>query len=347
MNSSDKRFQVFISSTFRDLIEERKEVIQALLELDCIPSGMELFQAADDDQWTLIKRVIDDCDYYMVIIAGRYGSVSSRGISYTEMEYRYAIEQGKPVIAFLHQHPEKLPQDMCESDEDGKRKLSEFRDLAQNKMVKFWNNAHELGSVVSRSIVRLIKERPAVGWIRASAVSSDEANKEILRLRQKVDELEINIKRNSFNKPAGTDDLLQDNDSIPCVATVRFRKGENTKILKSSYNFEIEFNKIFGKISPRLLEETSENGIEGALDELFLEYLHPIIMEKQENADIRISGIESAHDCFQQIKVQLIALGLIVRGERKRAVSDSGNYWKLTPYGESRLIATQAMRKSE
>lgn len=57
--------------------------MQALLELDCIPSGMELFPAADDDQWTLIKRVIDDCDYYIAIIAGRFGSAGPEGKSFT------------------------------------------------------------------------------------------------------------------------------------------------------------------------------------------------------------------------------------------------------------------------
>ena len=82
----EKRFQVFVSSTFQDLIEERKAVMQALLFLDCIPAGMELFPASDDDQWTLIKSVIDDSDYYLVIIAGRYGSVDVAGVGYTEKE---------------------------------------------------------------------------------------------------------------------------------------------------------------------------------------------------------------------------------------------------------------------
>ena len=98
----DKRYQTFVSSTYRDLREERQRVIEALLELDCIPAGMELFPAADDDQWTLIKRVIDDCDYYLVIIAGRYGETGADGVSYTEKEYDYAISTEKPVIAFLH-----------------------------------------------------------------------------------------------------------------------------------------------------------------------------------------------------------------------------------------------------
>src|SRR6185437_2488974 len=97
-----KRYQVFVSSTFVDLLEERREVMQALLELDSIPAGMELFPAANDDQWTLIKRVIDDCDYYLVIIAGRYGSVGRDGKSFTQMEYEYALSRNKPTVAFLH-----------------------------------------------------------------------------------------------------------------------------------------------------------------------------------------------------------------------------------------------------
>ena len=83
----DVRYQVFVSSTFADLKDERQKVIQALMEMDCIPAGMELFPAANDEQWEFIKRVIDDCDYYILIIGGRYGSLTSEGISYTEKEF--------------------------------------------------------------------------------------------------------------------------------------------------------------------------------------------------------------------------------------------------------------------
>lgn len=73
----NKKYQVFVSSTYEDLREERQEVMHALLELDCIPSGMELFPAADEAQWSLIKGVIDECDYYILILGGRYGGLSS------------------------------------------------------------------------------------------------------------------------------------------------------------------------------------------------------------------------------------------------------------------------------
>ena len=90
---SEKRFQVFVSSTYLDLQEARAAVVSALLNLDAIPAGMELFPAADDDAWTLIEDVIADSDYYLLIIGGKYGSVDPElEISFTEREYDTAVK---------------------------------------------------------------------------------------------------------------------------------------------------------------------------------------------------------------------------------------------------------------
>ncbi len=102
----EKRYQVFISSTFQDLRNARQEVSQALLRADCFPAGMELFPAADEEQFEFIKTVIDQSDYYIIISAGRYGSIHPEtGLSYTEMEYDYAVKVGKTVIRLLHKDP--------------------------------------------------------------------------------------------------------------------------------------------------------------------------------------------------------------------------------------------------
>ncbi len=210
----DKRYQVFVSSTYEDLIEERQQVMQALLELDCMPSGMELFPAADEDQWTLIKRVIDDCDYYIVIIGGRYGSVNSSGINYTQMEYEYAIEQSKPVIAFLHKNPGKLIADKTEKDPDKAEKLAEFRKLAQNKMVKYWVSASDLGSVVSRSLVKWIKSNPAVGWVKADNIVDKDMIQENLQLRKRLEEMTKELENATLRAPLGTESLSQGDDLV-------------------------------------------------------------------------------------------------------------------------------------
>ena len=46
-----KRYQVFVSSTYKDLVEERSAVTSCLLDNDCIPIGMEQFPAMPISQW--------------------------------------------------------------------------------------------------------------------------------------------------------------------------------------------------------------------------------------------------------------------------------------------------------
>jgi hypothetical protein len=82
-----KRLQVFVSSTYTDLIEERQAAVEAILTAGHIPAGMELFAAGDESQLEVIKQWIDESDIYLLILGGRYGSVEkSSGKSYTQIE---------------------------------------------------------------------------------------------------------------------------------------------------------------------------------------------------------------------------------------------------------------------
>ena len=73
------KYQIFISSTYEDLRDEREQVVKAILEMGNIPVGMEMFSAADDSQWNIIKRYIEQSDYYLVVVANRYGSTDDKG----------------------------------------------------------------------------------------------------------------------------------------------------------------------------------------------------------------------------------------------------------------------------
>jgi hypothetical protein len=167
----EKKYQVFVSSTYQDLIDERSKVVQTLLANDCIPCGMELFPAADEDQFEYIKKMIDLCDYYIVIIAGQYGSVSTKGISYTEMEYDYAAtlrSHGKiEVLSFIHGSLGKLPGEKLESDPVKRKKLEDFITKAKaNKLVRFWKNIDELSSEVGTTLRKVMIDKPKNGWVR-------------------------------------------------------------------------------------------------------------------------------------------------------------------------------------
>ena len=91
---TEKKYQIFISSTYEDLKEERMKIIMAILKANHIPTGMEGFSGASETI-DLIKKWIDECDIYMLLISGRYGDIYEKNISYTEWEYRYASERNQ------------------------------------------------------------------------------------------------------------------------------------------------------------------------------------------------------------------------------------------------------------
>src|SRR5262249_33172683 len=139
----EKKYQVFVSSTFQDLIEERDEVMKALLELDCIPTGMELFPSADEEAINYIKKVIDNCDYFVSIVGGRYGTEHSSGKSYTQIEYEYATQKNIPILAFLHKNPENLAANKYELDTVKRQKLERFKSFIQQKLCRYWTTKGE------------------------------------------------------------------------------------------------------------------------------------------------------------------------------------------------------------
>ncbi|AIS13802.1 hypothetical protein JM49_19720 [Pseudomonas chlororaphis subsp. aurantiaca] len=341
----EKRYQVFVSSTFIDLQEARKEVMQALLELDCIPSGMELFPAADEDQWSLIKKVIDDSDYYIVILAGRYGSIGPEGYSYTEMEYRYATEVGKPVIGFVYKDPGQLPANVCEETPEGKAKLNNFRILAQQKMCRFWESPSDLGSQVSRSLVQLIKSKPAIGWVRANLVPNESAAKEILKLHHRIEELEQEIKLAKTQEPEGAAELEKGSDEFEINYTFR---GINTyNLINNEYTSSVLFtwDDIFFTLSPLMINEAGDYTLVPPLNSMIEVFSQDYFKGDKRFEGLRLAQFNINTDDYHTIIIQLRALGLIAQSDKARSVKDSGTYWKLTPYGDTVMTRLRAKKK--
>jgi len=195
----DVKYQIFISSTYEDLKQERDVVMKAIMELNHIPAGMEQFPAMDKEQLEYIKRIIDISDYYVLIIAGRYGSTDSTGISYTEMEYDYAIKQGIPTLVFIHQEIDKIEFGKSERDQEKRLKLENFKQMvSKNRIVKFWTEASDLALKVSSSISQAINLYPRTGWARANKFANEElmadyivANKQVNELKEKLSSYEI------------------------------------------------------------------------------------------------------------------------------------------------------------
>lgn len=162
------RYQVFVSSTYKDLVAEREAVTQAVLRMGrCLPAGMELFSASTQPPWDVIRRTLDDTDYLVLIIGNRSGAlVPGEEISYTEKEYRYAVEHDIPVLAFLSSDDHPLRRDDIESPE-AQQALAAFRNRVQSaQLTEEWATKEQLASRVPNALWRAFEDSPRPGWVR-------------------------------------------------------------------------------------------------------------------------------------------------------------------------------------
>ncbi len=163
----DKKYSIFISSTYTDLKEYRASIHDAIIEDDHFPIGMEQFSASSQSQWEIIKNLIDECDYYILILGFRYGSIDDKSaISFTEKEYNYACKINTPILSFhLNDKEFNLSKD------DDLTKISEFRKrvLDNNKVSKICKNKNNLSSNIITALNNEYKNNPQIGWIRANS----------------------------------------------------------------------------------------------------------------------------------------------------------------------------------
>jgi hypothetical protein len=337
----DKRYQVFISSTFVDLVDERREVMQALLEMDCVPAGMELFPAGNTDQWTLIKGVIEQSDYYLVILGGRYGSMSEEGISYTEMEYDYAVERGIPVMGFVPADADAIPVGKTDKDDAAAKKLDEFREKVQLKLTKDWKNAEDLGSKVTRGLIHLIKNNPRPGWVRGDQAMTPETRVEIAELEAKIAKLEKKEMETSTAIAAHLDDgFAHGPEEVELSLT---HKGYNyvSGLVEELGDLTYTWDEIIEVLGPFMIDEAPERSLRNTFNNHMLSDIRNVPDDWTD--DLSSESAEISDKSWGSIIVQLRALRLITTGTKKRTVSDKAVYWKLTQAGDDYLVALRAV----
>ena len=187
----DKKLQVFVSSTYLDLKEERQAAVEAILTARHIPAGMELFTAGDQSQWEVIKRWIDESDVYMLILGARYGSVDPvTGKSYTQLEYEYALTNNKPLFAVVL-HDTLIDQKVAKDgrkvvlEELNGHLLADFKKVVMSKLVKICNSLAEIQNAVFTSLNELSYRDNLVGWVRGDqAVDTGPMAVELARLSE-------------------------------------------------------------------------------------------------------------------------------------------------------------------
>ena len=331
----DKRFQVFVSSTYADLKKERQHVIQALMEMDCIPAGMELFPAADEEQWKFIKKVIDDCDYYLLVIGGRYGSTTDDGISYTEKEFDYAVEKGLKVVALIHDEPDDIPFGKSEQDPELRNKLIDFKNKVRDgRLVKSWRSAEELPGLVVLSMTRTITMYPAVGWVRANHVANESILQEINELRKENFELQKNLKDTDGRQDLTIDGIANIDSKFTIHGSYDvYRSSSGNR--RSDLTSMLSWKELFSLIAPYLMEHPNDNFVKNKLTSFLLE------REGKSGSSISIDDQD-----FKTVTIQLKAYGLVRTEYLKSTAGHMALFWFLTSKGERLMIESRVIRES-
>lgn len=165
---NNKKYQIFISSTYKDLKVARRKVSETILSIGHFPVGMEMFGASDDEQWEIIKETIDTSDYYIVIVGKCLGTmVPGEDISFTQKEFRYAKEKKIPILAFIMADDAEPAKTYVETDPIRIGKLAEFRkELETGRTTDYWTNPDDLATRVAISLPKVMKKHPMPGWTR-------------------------------------------------------------------------------------------------------------------------------------------------------------------------------------
>lgn len=331
------RYQIFVSSTFKDLEDERQAVLNAILKLNQFPAGMEIFPAVNDTAWEHIEKVIEDSDYYVLIIGGKYGSIEAEsGISYTEKEYDFAVSKNIPVLAFTHSDEQSIPIGKSEMNEEIREKLKLFKRKVGNKHHwNYWKTIDELKANVATSLAMSFVTNPQKGWVKAGGIEKGVLLEHFAELQQKYNDSQKEIKKLKRDlTKIGDLKSISNGDEVINFEIFGY---EDKKIL------QITWNETFNNIGQSLSKKTRQHDYE-ARDNLkeFLKFRF-LNTNRQKEIDEGLLNYGRASisidEVIDQIGHQFVALNLI------KIAPDRKDYlcWSLTEKGRIQFASLNAL----
>lgn len=156
---SRPRQRVYVSSTYQDLQEFRREVAETLQKAGYEVVAMETYTATDERPVDKCLADVRECDVYVGIIAWRYGFIPpGYDRSITELEYREATQAGKPRLMFLADRKAAWPIDQV--DLDAKPQWERFRgELEKAHVVAYFETPDHLARHVLEAVTAWSRER--------------------------------------------------------------------------------------------------------------------------------------------------------------------------------------------
>lgn len=342
VSPDQKKYQVFVSATCEDLRDERHRLMELLIAAGCIPAGADLCpRDASPQQWGLIKSLIDDSDYYLILVGGRYGTLAPTGVSYTHREFTYALTKRKPMAALIHDRPEDLSQEKRERNAEGMARLRDFRDLvSRSTLSRPWNQLDDLKPGIDRLLAQLVKNHPSPGWVKGSVLATV-TERENQDLRRQMDDLRRQLDQALKGPVIRPEVLARGSDTTSIAYTCNVYVKGNCIVTQA--RTQMTWDAVFSILAPAMMNEVTEDQMRSVLATHIAEGALKDVADQHRQAhavrDIVISPV-----VFNTIKMHFRALGYIRKGA---AIGPGGQpTWQLTPQGDQYLVSLMAVRRS-
>lgn len=329
----DKKYQVFISSTYTDMKDERQTAVEAILDAGHIPAGMELFAASDKQQIEVIKGWIDKSDIFMLILGGRYGSVEPEsGKSYIQLEYEYALKVKKPFFALYLtddaiQKKAQGPLGLAVVERDDTKKLNDFRKQVKSKLCSEIEDKKDIKIQVPKAIRELSAANKLEGWVRASSVPDlSPLMGQLEALRSENEALKaatLNANAQPGLLPRFTGSFSESGLDLQLQLEISVNMEGAYETHRRTWNGT--YRTMFSLIGARLLEEPADHAVHI--------YINKVLRDQTRGS----LGVTVSEVSFQSMKMKFVTLGVIELTKTDKALC-----WSLTDNAKVLLMKLHA-----
>jgi Domain of unknown function (DUF4062) len=341
----NRKLQVFISSTFEDLRDERQAAVEGVLLAKHIPAGMELFTAGDASQLEVIKQWIRESDAYLLVLGARYGSIEpTSGLSYSEIEYDFAVANELPHFALVlndasieRKHAAGLKRPSAEDA----AKLSSFRSKVLSKSTKFVDSPDQIKIGVLQSLHEIESRPGLVGWLRSNEIRSDpEINAQMSALVEANTRLRESIEQSRQQLAESKSPLSASEDLAPLESTISlsleaYHAGSRNYPSRWQHlekAVEITWRDLFGMIAIKLLGPTNDDTLN-----------HKIAGELQgsSQSDHRVCQRD-----WETVKAQFLSLDYVSITYGATVTNTGALFWSLTVLGKRVGLLLRSVRNT-
>ncbi|MDR0624515.1 MAG: DUF4062 domain-containing protein [Treponema sp.] len=324
-----KKYHVFIGSTLDDLKNERRVLPRIIMELGHIPVTADYFDGSVKNGQLLIKKNIEECDYFIALTAHKLSL--SDGASPLETEYSCAVRKGIPVLALVIDEKARWKSSKKEQDGEALKKLEAFKKKLTAGRHETWMSAADLCQKAQSLLIQEMNLNPRPGWVCATQAIDPSVANEISRLSRENEDLKQQIKVESGEMMAQVREQMKH-----ALKVLALNKATLSFYYTAGENWENTRKFRYLRLFKLLVPELSLGKNTGEISRFLGNVLNPDLTKTVRK------DYPTPSNTIKKIMTDFVLLRLV----KCSPPEEDGEVWEITEYGKE-LYAAYRMRQLE